>query len=159
MIEYRKAIGITTEDIELLRKLEQNFFPLQSLIYNIEHKFYSLLRVYYDSKLYGILVVRGEFKHTGELVLVIDHAIAEDHIEDHFSSILKESLWEFVANEKFIDKDNKTYYFKFIRHHAHNKGLKRMLEKHYGEPNQFIFEKDIREFKNAGNVQLQKASA
>src|SRR5579862_6836601 len=143
MITYEKAKSISTEDIELLRKLEQNFFPLASIVHNLEKKYCTLLRIYYDSKLYGILVVRGEFRHNGELVLVIDHAIAEDGIEEHFSSILRESLWEFVANEKFNGHS-----FKYIRHHAHNKGLKRMLERHYGEPREYIFEKDIREFKS-----------
>lgn len=154
MIKYEKAIGITLEDIELLQKLEQHLFPYESLVNNLQKKLCSLLRVYYDTKLYGILIVRGEFKHTGELVLVIDHAIAEDGIEEHFSSILRESLWQFVANEKFNGHN-----FKFVRHHAHNKGLKRMLERHYGEASEFIFEKDVREFKNEIRLNRQTASA
>lgn len=152
-IEYIKSNVITEEDLLLLNKLEQHLFPINSVVLSINKKFSTLVRVYYDQKLYGILVVRGVFLHTGDLCLVIDHAVAREGIEIHFSSILAQSLFEFVANQKFNG-----HYFKCIHQHAHNKGLKKMLERHYGDASEFIFKKDVREFKNENRPNRQTAS-
>ena len=143
IINYRKADNLTVQDVELLGKLDQSIFPLDPICAAIKQGKLSLLRVSYDDKIYGILVVRGVITSNGDLCMVIDHAIAEDNIKIHFENILKESLWSFVANQKFNGK-----YFTKIHQHAHNKGLKRILERHYGEAKEFIFIKDIREFKN-----------
>lgn len=148
MIEYKKG-PIDQEAIELLGKLEQDKFPVNSVLEMIVHKRASLIRVYCDEKLYGILVVRGVILHCGDLCMVIDHAIAEDGIETHFGSILAESLFAFVAQEKFNGQN-----FKHVHQHAHNQGLKRMLERHYGQASEFIFKKDVREFKNDNSKRL-----
>ena len=140
-IEYKKC-PLDADIIELLGKLEQHRFPLNSVCNEIKSKRADVLKVSYDEKLYGILVVRGVIDHTNDLCLEIDHAIANDHIEEHFSSILAESLFAFVANEKYNGQS-----FVRIRQHAHNPGLCRMLASHYGKPSEWIFTKDVRELK------------
>lgn len=152
MIEYRKS-NLDDVSIRLLGKLGQDKFPLESVKQMIQNKRATVIKVFYDEKLYGILVVRGINLHCGELCMVIDHAIAEDNIEIHFGSILAESLFNWVANEKF-----KGHYFKHIHQHAHNPALKRILETHYGEAKEFIFKKDVREFKNARRSNRETAS-
>lgn len=140
MIEYKKC-ALDTECVELLRKLHQNQFPLDCLINELNAKKRNLVKVYYDKKLYGIIVVRAIYLSNGELCLIVDHIIGEDNLDQHFSSILKESLAEFVANEKFNGQN-----FRHIHIHAYRPQMKRFLVQFMGEPQEFIFMKDIREY-------------
>ena len=148
MIKYRRVTDISIDDIEFLNKLEQRIFPLESVIAGIKSKKTSLIQVLCDDKVYGVLVVRGVFKLNGELALVIDHAITEDGIGRHFSSILNESLASWAANESFTDNKGQVHFFKYVHQHAHNRVIRRILERYYGQASEWIFIKDIREFKN-----------
>lgn len=132
MIEYVKC-GPDIDVLRLLRKLEPDF-PAQSVLLDIENLKVTPNKVFYDYKLYGILICRGWRSHRGELCLEIDHAIAEDAIEEHFSSILEASLWAWAFNNGFEK----------IYQHSHRPGLHRMLEKVYGPAKEHIFSKDLK---------------
>lgn len=132
MIKYGRC-GLDEIVIRLLKKLEPDF-PAQSVIVDIENNFVSIVKVFYDNKVYGILVIRGEVTHKKELKLVIDHAIAEENLATSFSSILTESLFDFAKDQKFD----------IIEQRAHKAGLARMLKNSYGEPKEWIFKKELK---------------
>jgi hypothetical protein len=134
MIQYVKS-GLDETVVRLLNKLEPDF-PARSLIIDIENFHVTVNKVLYDGKLYGILLCRGWRSHKGDLCLEIDHAVAEDGIEIHFSAILAESLFAWVYAHGF-DR---------VFQHSHRPGLARMLEKHYGKAKEQIFSKDLKQW-------------
>ena len=131
MIKYAR-VGIDEQVLRLLKKLEPDF-PAQSVVLDVENNFVSVVKVLYDEKVYGVLVIRGEMTHKKELKLVIDHAIAEEELSVAFSSILAESLFDFAKEQGFA----------IIEQRAHKPGLARMLKTHYGEPKEWIFKKEL----------------
>ena len=135
MIEYLKS-GIDIEVLRLLKKLGPDY-PLKSLCLDIENKYLSISKVYYDGKLYGILVVRGVRTRKGEWELVCNHVIAEDEIEISFNSILAESLPKYAASCGFEK----------LRIHSKPGGIERILTKWAGSPKELVFIKDLAEWK------------
>lgn len=132
-IEYKKS-GLDETVLRLLAKLEPDF-PVRSLVKDIENEHITVNKVFYDGKLYGILVLRGIINRKGAAVLVIDHAVAEDHVAIHFGNIIAESIQQTAKKHGFLK----------VRQHAHKLGLVRMLEKFYGSPREWVFEIDVDE--------------
>lgn len=124
-IAYQKC-GIDDDVLRLLRKLVD--VPTSSLILDIENFWLTPNKVFYDGKLYGLLILQGQKNRRGQKVLVVFHAIAEDGIEEHFTAILAESL---QAHAKAAG-------FELIRIHADKLSMARIMSR-YGQPNEWVF--------------------
>lgn len=127
MIEYKKS-GLDEDVLRLLNKLEARF-PVKSLLLDIENKLLTVNKVFYDGKLYGILVLRMVTTRLAQVELVVNHAIAEDNIEIHFSNILGNSL----ADHAF------SHGFDSLRIHTGNDGRAKMAQRWMGEPTEFVY--------------------
>lgn len=148
MIEYKNT-DLDMQCRFLLQKLEQDKFPLHRISSFIINKKCQILKVLYDKKVYGIILVRGSILINNEACLIVDHAIAEDNIEEHFSSILGKSLASFAANSTFNGQP-----ITHVHIHAHTPGTECLIRKQMGKPKEFIFMKDVREFKNEKSVSV-----
>lgn len=133
MIDFCKS-GLNEQNLALIKKLEKHF-PIGSLLVDLENKYLSLLEVKYDSKLYGLLIVRGEFNRKNELVLVCQHVIAVDGLELHFSNLLEQSFPDWLLSKGFSK----------IRLETDKSGLYIMARKFLGEPKIYVFEKGLNE--------------
>lgn len=133
-IDYQKVETVDENIIKLLKKLD-GVKPFGILIKEIENKYYSIIQVFFNSKSCGILLIRGEIDFKGNFHLVVAHAIADDNLVKTFSEVLGYSLFEFA----------KAKGARFIRQHADKKGLCRMLEKYYGDPVEYVYQKDLNE--------------
>lgn len=135
MITYAKC-GIDDVVLRLLGKLGVQY-PVNSLILDIENFFITPVKVFYDDKLYGVLIVRADINRRGLRELVVLHVIAEDGIEIHFNNILGTSLSETALKDGFD----------IIRIHTGRCGIARFLERWGGKPVEQIFEKDLKQWK------------
>ena len=155
MIEYKKA-GISDNFLRLLKKFKASPTAYRSVIEDIENKHISVLEVYYDSKLYGVLVVRGEVNREGKLGICILHAIAEDNLDRHLSSILAESLEDWLLS---LRAENGDQVFFWIRQEADNRIIARMLEAYYGEPIIKVYQKNLESHETRLNRQKTSSIA
>lgn len=144
MFEYRRT-GLDDQVLRLLKKLEPDF-PVSGIIQDFEQSWTHFVKVVFKDEVYGLLVLRFVKYHSGEHVMVVDHAIAEEGIEESFSSILGETLFAWAGSLNFD----------IISQHAHRAGLCKMLEKHYGFPSEIVYKKRLKECPKA-NPQAQQA--
>lgn len=144
MFEYRRT-GLDEQVLRLLKKLEPDF-PNGGIIKDFENNWTHIVKVIFKEDVYGILVLRFVRYHSGEFVMVVDHAVAEDGIEQSFSSILGETL--FVWAESLG--------FDIISQHAHKAGLCKILEKFYGFPSEIVYKKRLKCQKVNHQVQQAK---
>lgn len=143
MFEYRKS-GLDSHVLRLLKKLEPDF-PNAGIIKDFEQNWNHIVKVFFKDECYGILVLRFVRYHSGEYVMVVDHAIAEDELNISFSSILGETLFTWAESLGFD----------MISQHAHRAGLCKMLEKYYGSPSEIVYKKRLKCQK--ANHQVQQA--
>lgn len=135
MIEFKKT-GINSDFLRLVPKLR----IFRTLLVDIENKFLSVIQIKFDGKLYGFMVVRCEVNYFGELVYIVNHCIAEDNLDIHFSSLLKEYLQEWLGS--FKDSEG-IQLFKRLRFESDKKSISRILKGSFGDPKREIFEKEI----------------
>lgn len=143
MFEYKNS-GLDIQVLRLLKKLEPDF-PSAGIIKDFEQKWNHIVKVFFKDEVYGILVLRFVRYHSGEYVMVVDHAIAEEGIEQSFSSILGETLFAWAESLGFD----------MISQHAHRAGLCKILEKYYGFPSEIVYKKRLKCQK--ANHQVQQA--
>ena len=140
MIEYKRS-QFDAEVEAFIYKLDGEHH--KSLIVDVTNNFLSPIKVYKDGFLAGILLVRGEIDHFGDLTLVIVHAIAADKINFRFSDLLGVSLWEWVGS-RTLNINVKNQSFRYVRQHANRPALVSMCERFYDEISEVIFIKDLR---------------
>ncbi len=135
MTEFIKA-GIDQDVIRLLRKLGKEY-PIASLLLDMENKHITPLKVFENGFFVGILVTRAVRNRRGLTELVCNHVIAEDNIDVAFSDILGRTLPQEAAKSGFD----------ILRIHTGRAGISKMLIKWGGEVKEYIFEKDLTQWK------------
>jgi hypothetical protein len=129
--------------IRLLKKLEPEM-PLVSLLLDIENEHLTINKVFYDEKLYGILVVRAVRTRQQKLQLVVNHAIAEDDIDVSFNNILGASLPAYVFQHGFDS----------LRFHTDKLGLHKIAQKWLGNPVEMIYEMEYSQWAAQTAIQI-----
>ncbi len=131
-IDY-KPCGLDRDIERLLFKLGDRY-PVEKVMEEIAGDFLTPFKVFVQNKLCGIILCRRMRNYDKQEIIIIDHVIAEDKLDESFSDILSRSLFIWAHGIGFHH----------IHQHADRPALARMLQADYGVCQEWIYKKDLK---------------
>lgn len=137
MIEFLKSQ--IDDDVKRLLLFLGPDYPLETVCLEIKQGHAAAVKVILNGSLIGLLILKTQKTYDDKKILLIHHGIAEANCRDNFSKMLSTHIFAYAYQMGFD----------LVHQHAEGEPLRRLFEKYYGNPQEYIFKKDLNQWAKA----------
>jgi hypothetical protein len=130
------------DEIRAIIKNKLRRYNTDDIIGAVERGLLSPLKIIVNEIFAGLLLVKADIEYSGELTLVVVHAINTGRSDYSISAFIP-YLWDIAKKDKVTLANGEEKTFTFIRHHADTKGLIRLCNMYYSDIQEIIFIKRL----------------